>query len=769
MERLPQLRLDVRGDVTMANAGALALLGHEREALLGRPYEDLLADAGPELLAQAGQSGARGPWEFRLPAGQGTRALSGELLALRDATGQLLGYRWFLHDTTALRSAVRRAATAEQRLAETQRTSGVGSWSLDLATQEIWWSRQCFHVFGIHDWPAPPSFEQLLGWLDAESRPEFLAQVEACSTHGTPYSHEMPYDCDDGVRRMIEGRGRVIYDDEGNPLALHGTARDVTERHARAEQTRLLAEVAARTHSAVIITDAEGRTEWLNEAFTRHAGYDLAFMRGKVPGRVLQGPDTDPETVKTMAMALASREGFKVEVLNYTSDRKPYWVELEVRPLYDAAGKLRHFMAVQQDITERREVQAERARHLRDLQENHRRLEEQAAALVAARDDAMRASRVKSQFLANMSHEIRTPMNGVLGMLSLAEAAESRDELLDYIRTARGSAEALLTIINDILDLSKIEAEKMELERVPFVLREELAALRGMFEAGARQRGLDFAIEVGGDVPSAVVGDPVRLRQVLTNLVGNALKFTNEGGVSVDVTRAGDESGYQLRFAVRETGVGIPKDKHAHVFDAFTQADGSTTRKFGGTGLGLAICARLARMMGGELSLESEVGVGSCFAFDATLPEASAPERRRSQAPLADELPPLRILVAEDNEVNALVARKLLEKSGHTVQVAPNGLEAAETYARDGERIDVILMDMQMPVLDGLEATRRIREAERARGTLHVPIVALTANAMKGDDAKCLAAGMDAYVSKPLRLPELEAALRRVLAPRVAA
>ncbi|MEO0326921.1 MAG: ATP-binding protein, partial [Myxococcota bacterium] len=464
-----------------------------------------------------------------------------------------------------------------------------------------------------------------------------------------------------------------------------------------------------------------------------------------------------------------SGEGFKEEVLNYHANGDAYWVDIEVRPLRDETGALTHFVAVQQDVTERRRAEADRAETLTALRDKKLRLEAQAKALRAARDEAMNASRVKSQFLANMSHEIRTPMNGVLGMLALAEQTDLPAEAVDYVQTARSSAEALLTIINDILDLSKIEAEKLEIERVPFRLTEELTALRGVFDAGARQRGLRLEFSVDAGVPSTVLGDPVRLRQVLTNLVGNALKFTSEGEVVVHVSTDPAAPGTHLRFAVRDTGVGIPEEKQKQVFAAFTQADGSTTRKYGGTGLGLAICARLVQLMGGELRVESAPGEGSTFSFGCRLPATDAVPAGRSHLPPKTPLPALHLLVAEDNAVNALVARKLLEKAGHRVTLVTDGREAVAAVREAPADFDACLMDMQMPEMDGLEATRAIRRFEHEEERPRIPIVALTANAMKGDDAACLAAGMDAYVTKPVRIKDVEDALRRVLERPLAA
>lgn len=399
----------------------------------------------------------------------------------------------------------------------------------------------------------------------------------------------------------------------------------------------------------------------------------------------------------------------------------------------------------------------------RDLGAMVTQLENSSAELKLSTLRANEASRAKSEFVANISHEIRTPMNGILGMTSLALHTELTKEQREYLDMAKSSADSLLELLNDVLDYSKIEAGRMDILTVDFSLRRCVENAAASFQPKVNEKGLKLKCEFQGEIPELLMGDPGRLRQVLVNLIGNAMKFTDTGGIRILVSMIAEA---HFEICVEDSGIGIPLEKQRMIFEAFRQADNSSTKAYGGTGLGLTICSQLVALMGGRLWVESEANKGSKFSFTARcLPSKARTETgERGPAVSAKCFPTIRgltILLAEDNVVNQRLAIRLLEKQGHRVTIADNGKQALEELDRG--RFDLILMDVQMPELDGLATTRIVRDRERATGR-RTPILAMTAYAMDGDREKCLQAGMDAYVSKPIRAEAMEIAIRALTA-----
>ena len=482
----------------------------------------------------------------------------------------------------------------------------------------------------------------------------------------------------------------------------------------------------------------------------------------------------DRERVEGSLQALiaSDRETWSAEYRFLCGDGQYAYVLDRGYVMRDNSGRAIRMIGAMMDLTARKQAEKE---------------------MQQAREAAEAASRAKSEFLANMSHEIRTPMNGIIGMTQLTLETELNPEQREFLNMVKVSADSLLRIINDILDFSKIEAGKLELDSIDFNLRDALEQSARIFAHPAAQKGLGLTCNLAPDVPEVVRGDPTRLRQVVVNLLGNALKFTNRGEVVLQAECSSKQAErVDLHFQVRDTGIGIPREKQPLIFEAFAQGDGSTTRNFGGTGLGLTISSRLVQLMGGRIWVESDPGRGSTFHFTAcfgaspsTLPaQAGAETGRRGlsapmevadaanrrlfeavgrkatdlgshslvTAPSVQRCGGLHILLAEDNLVNQRLAFKLLKKRGHIVTIANHGREALARLEKNA--FDVVLMDVQMPVMDGFEATAAIREEEKRTGK-HLPIIAMTAHAMKGDRDRCLAAGMDGYVAKPIQPQEL--------------
>ncbi|MDX2484696.1 MAG: ATP-binding protein [Pseudodonghicola sp.] len=532
--------------------------------------------------------------------------------------------------------------------------------------------------------------------------------------------------------------------------------RDVIEKSAELEQVnRALATrqkeahrlslVARNAHDSVLLLDRAGRITWVNDAFTRITGYAPQEAVGQWPGDLLNAPETDHKTIGALNDSIARGVPFRGEIQNRTKTGELIWIETNQVPVIDEAGHVDVIVAIERDITAAKEHQRE---------------------MILARQAAEEGARAKSEFLATMSHEIRTPMNGVIGMADLlAETGLSADQRV-YADTIRSSALALLTIINDVLDLSRLDARRVKLDPVDFDLKSCMQEPVRLLRPQAHDKDLWLRLDYQGPEGQGpggpeqggarLHGDDSRLRQILINLIGNAIKFTQTGGVTVRVcSRRRIAGAADLRIEVADTGIGIPEDKQDHIFERFAQADASTTRQFGGTGLGLTISRMLIEEMGGTISLSSEPGRGSCFVVEVRLPLArgeQGPASESARGPDKSGLALLvgtHVLVAEDAEVNRILISKYLKGLDLRLSYAHDGQQAIDQTLAD--RPDIVLMDMSMPLLSGIEATRRIRaEAEK-----QPVIIALTANAFDSDKAACLEAGMNGFLTKPVRRAEL--------------
>jgi len=480
----------------------------------------------------------------------------------------------------------------------------------------------------------------------------------------------------------------------------------------------------------IAVVDGQGRVVDVNAACTRMLGHCEADLIGQPASTAFAAH----------AALLAALAGDGRGVLTVGAGAAAGVLEPRVTVLTDRRGRVIGRLVVLRDVTERRRVIAE---------------------LERARDAAEALARAKAEFLATVSHEIRTPMNGVVGMTALLLGMPLPAEHRDCVETIRASGEQLLTIINQILDFSRAESGRLELEVRPFDLRAAVGGVLDLLRPQAEAGGLTLTLAVDARLPEHCLGDVTRLRQVVANLVGNAVKFTPAGRVEVRLDAEGGDDAERLYLRVRDTGIGIPAQSTGRLFQPFSQVDASTARQYGGSGLGLAICRRLCELMGGSITLDSQVGVGTTFHVRLPLRAAAAPVVAGAgpgAAAVAPTAPALRILVAEDNQVNQKVAMFMLARLGYHADLAANGIEAVAAAQRAA--YDVVLMDVQMPEMDGIEATQHIRTGVRP-----VPrIIAMTANAMPSDREACLAAGMDDYLTKPVRIDALRAALARVAA-----
>lgn len=562
----------------------------------------------------------------------------------------------------------------------------------------------------------------------------------------------------DGEYRWHLWRAHPERDAQGAVVRWVGTWTDIHDQKSAeeqlerrvAERTAELAESEARFRQAfdfagigMALVGMDGRWLRVNRAICDIVGYTEAELLQKTFQDITHPEDLAADLALLDELVAGKRRFYQMQKRYFHREGHVVWVRLTVSAVRDAKDNVVHFISQIEDVTAQKQLEESLAR---------------------ARDQAVEASRMKSEFLATMSHEIRTPMNGVIGMTTLLRDTPLTPTQAEYVRTIEASGEALLAIINDILDYSKVEAGRIELEVVPFDLRQCVQDAIDLFLGKAAEKGLELDVEFAAGVPEQLVGDATRLRQVLVNLLSNAVKFTEKGAVRLKVDAKNESGRVRLQFAVQDTGIGIPPEGMARLFKSFSQVDASTTRRFGGTGLGLAISKRLAELMGGAMWAESKPGEGSTFHFTVLVQERSegsgAAVASGGGATLDGQVGtkhPLRLLVAEDNAVNQRVAMLLLKRIGYRATMVANGLEAVEAAERTD--FDAILMDVEMPEIDGCEATRRIRAQ---RGSATRPwIIALTAGAMRGDRERALAAGMNDFVTKPVRVEALAEALVR--------
>jgi len=648
----------------------------------------------------------------------------------------------------ALQELLERTEAAEAQLLRGQEllsTVGtmarIGGWEYDVAKAKLSWSGEVYRIYEV-DRNITPTLEIALSPYPPESRALLLAAFRAAIDSGTPYDLTVRFINMKSEQLWVRTLARAEQVD-GRAVRLTGAFQDVTEQyHAQARLDRAV----RGTQDGLWEQDTLSMGMWLSPRFRDLLGYaENELPDGRDTFSTLLHPDD-------VSRYHANRDA------DADADASASKLDVDVR-LRHRNGEYRWFRLRASSTTDALTAHITVSGSIRDITA-HRAARQ---ALHDATESAAAANRAKGEFLANMSHEIRTPMNGVLGMTELLLDTQLVPMQRQFAETIRSSATALLTLLNDILDFSKIEAGKLSIEHAPFDLRKGLDDIVDMLAVQAAAKGLRFRVNVDRALPNHFLGDAHRLRQVLVNLCGNAIKFTPNGSVSVEVFAPGPPAAPTLvSFEVRDTGIGMQADTIERLFQPFTQADASTTRHFGGTGLGLSIVRRLIELMGGEVTVSSAPGLGSLFGFTLPLEPCAAPTAKSAPRPgkntMGDPLATVTgtsVLVVEDNEVNREVALRFLQRLGCQGQAAPDGQAALDACA--SHSFSLILMDVQMPVMDGLAATRELRRREA--GGRRTPIVALTASAMSGELDRCLAAGMDGLLTKPLEVARLREVL----------
>ncbi len=508
------------------------------------------------------------------------------------------------------------------------------------------------------------------------------------------------------------------------------------------QRNQLLAMAVNAAAKAIIITDADSRIEWVNPAFTQLTGYELDDVIGMIPGALWRSGLQEKSFYEQMWNCVCEGGNWRGELINKRKDGSLYHEEMSITPVMGEDGKVQYYIGIKEDISVRK--MAERA-------------------VIAAKEAAEQSAQAKANFLANMSHEIRTPMNAILGLSELGMEEQALEKTQHYLSQINQAANNLLGIINDILDFSKFEAGKIVLENSAFNINQLIADIEQIMLLKAEAKNLQLRFTISDGVPKRLIGDTLRLRQVLTNLVGNAIKFTDQGSVEVAFDQRGiSNNRVNLHILVRDTGKGMSVEELSRLFQPFVQGDTTTTRKYGGTGLGLAISQQLVNNMGGVIRCSSEPGKGSTFEFMISLgvdlstrPTTTSPEAQPYAA-----LGSGKALLVEDNTVNQMLAKALLTKLGISVALAEDGRKAVDMLRQTPEAFDIVLMDIQMPEMDGYEATQIIRSE---LGLRDLPIVALTAHATREERDRCLAAGMNDHLPKPFSKQSLADTLRKWL------
>jgi PAS domain S-box-containing protein len=626
----------------------------------------------------------------------------------------------------------------------TGKMANVGGWELDLSTEDIFWTEQVYRIHEVEP-GYKPTLRKGLSFYAPQSRPIIAAATEQCIQTGESFDLELEFDTAKGRRIWVRVIGKSHYEN-GRPVKLVGTFQDITGRkraqEALQEASAFNEAILSHAPVGVCVFNAEsGDCLMVNETMAGLVGGTLEQMQGLNFRRIPSWQTTGLLVLAEEAIASGTTQQKSLEGVSI------YGKDILLECLLSAFSlNTSYLLLIASDISGK--VQAEQD-------------------LIAAKNAAEAANRSKSEFLANMSHEIRTPLNGVMGLLQLLDTEPLSERQEENVALALTASGGLLTLIDDILDLSKVEAEKMEIVEMAFQPSDILRSVAGLLKVQAMKNNLELDFFVEADVPDFLYGDAARIRQVLFNLAGNAVKFSEQGEVRIHMsTEQGkdEENSILLHCFVSDTGIGIPQEKLEYIFEPFSQVEGSYSRRFPGTGLGLAIVKRLVEMMDGELSVESELGKGSTFRFFVKLKKEQPQPGRELQGKEPLETTggrALTILVVDDEPLNRKVICQMLQRLEHTPICVLSGQEALESLKQ--HRFDLVLMDVQMPEMDGIETMKHIRSGNSGLNKPDIPVVALTAFTMKGDRERFMEAGMDDYISKPIAMKDVKRALARVM------